>query len=608
MIELSIYDMWLRNLRRRLLHDPVTSAIGGLALGGIAIGIALLILVLVVEPVATPELQGTVYYKAGDFILRYQKDSAGREDHAALAEVLKQDYEELLDLLDVRPDLVPTPIDVFVHDDVASMQTSITKRKSPDARSVYLAPLDLLIEENPRGRLAELILAFGWGRCGSQILRAGIKLYATEPKRDFHAEVAALPDRLFLTLPELIRAEERGHFPESIYQQFDSPYSPVSIAFGNLRKLFGLSIHGEVSLEDILTLEAASFVRFLIQTEGVILAVKQAWGRGSTADLLNRIDSSSLAEMGARWYALGMKEGRDAPDSEFLSAYYLLGGGFPDAAWARSSAWHAGDLSQSEITLAARCALTVGAFTEARALIFHLEEGEAKDAIQALLTLYEGWTVTEAHGLRIFVSPQISGERCPEISQIERAFERTIEGLALSTNDLPERMTLFFYPDTETRDRGDSLIPLASEKNAALYLLPEDDAPYRMAEVLPIYSWGKDTYSRLLRVGVATALSCNEDLLVEEGCRLREEELWYSLSSVDFGMASQRTVEVEAGLLVHYLLEKYEGEALRGIWIATSPLDRYLSFDMALSEVCATTREEIEESLFSSLLRCSKEE
>jgi len=71
-------------------------------------------------------------------------------------------------------------------------------------------------------------------------------------------------------------------------------------------------------------------------------------------------------------------------------------------------------------------------------------------------------------------------------------------------------------------------------------------------------------------------------------------------------MASQRTVEVEAGLLMHYLLEKYGGKALREVWIATSPLDRYLSLDTALAEVCATTREKIEEALFSSLLSCGQ--
>jgi len=169
-----------------------------------------------------------------------------------------------------------------------------------------------------------------------------------------------------------------------------------------------------------------------------------------------------------------------------------------------------------------------------------------------------------------------------------------IDTLDLATSDLPERMSLFFYPDEETRDRGESLIPLSWEKNATLHLLPGDDFAYRMGEVLPVYAWGKDTYSRLLRAGVAVALSKDEDLL------------WFSLSSIDFGMASQRTVETEAGLLVDYLLDTYGGESLREIWIATSPLDRYLSFDAALTEVCATTREEMEESLFSSLLSCGK--
>lgn len=224
--------------------------------------------------------------------------------------------------------------------------------------------------------------------------------------------------------------------------------------------------------------------------------------------------------------------------------------------------------------------------------------------MRALLILYEGWTVTEARGLRIFVSPQISRERCPEISQIERAFERIIEGLALSTNDLPERMTLFFYPDTETRDRGDSLIPLSSEKNAALYLLPEDDAAYLMAEVLPAYSWGKDTYSRLLRAGVAIALSRSEELLTTQGCQLRHEGRWCSLPIVSFGTADPDTVEVEVGLLVHYLLKTFGSQDVRAIWAATSPLDRYLSVDTALEEVCGITRRQIEDSLFSSFLHC----
>jgi uncharacterized protein (DUF1800 family) len=97
-----------------------------------------------------------------------------------------------------------------------------------------------------------------------------------------------------------------------------------------------------------------------------------------------------------------------------------------------------------------RCALAVGAFTEARTLISHLGEGETQDDMQALFTLYEGWTVTEAQNLRIFVSPQVSQEGWPEISQIEHVYESMINRLSLSPSGLPERMTLFFHPDTET--------------------------------------------------------------------------------------------------------------------------------------------------------------
>jgi hypothetical protein len=208
----------------------------------------------------------------------------------------------------------------------------------------------------------------------------------------------------------------------------------------------------------------------------------------------------------------------------------------------------------------------------------------------------------ETAGLRILISPQVASDAWTDLSEVKGVFERMVEKLALAPDDLPERMTLFFYPDQQIRDRGESLIPLSSAKNGTLSLIPGNDTSYQMAEVLPVYAWGKDTYSRLLREGLAMALSSDPDILVEKGRRLRHEGRWFPLASVDYGMTAQETVKTEAGLLVDYLLDTYGGEALREVWVATSPLDRYLSFDTALAEVCATTREEIEETLFSSLL------
>jgi hypothetical protein len=68
---------------------------------------------------------------------------------------------------------------------------------------------------------------------------------------------------------------------------------------------------------------------------------------------------------------------------------------------------------------------------------------------------------------------------------------------------------------------------------------------------------------------------------------------------VDFGMAPDEVVKVEAGLMVDYIIENYGGNALREIWIATSPLDEYISLDTALAKFCFTSRQEIEEVLFS---------
>ncbi len=607
MAELSIYDMWLKDLRRRVLHNPVTSTIGGLALGGIAIGIVVAIIVFWIQPMSTPELEGTIHYREGRFTLWYQRDSVGVTTHSVLADLLAEEYHQLIDLLDVDSDLVPSPIDVFIHDDITAMRTSIVKRKSPNSCSVYLAPLDLLAGEDPRECLAELVLAFGWGQCGSQILQTGTKLYAVEPGRNFHAVLAALPERFFLSLSELMRIEERGYFPKSVYQQFDSPYALASIAFSNIRSLLALDISGEVLPENIEALEAASFVQFLVETKGGIQALKRAWGKGSSEKLLRRIGPLSPEEIGTEWYAEGVRQGKDDTDFPYLMAYYLLAGGSPDAAWAEAQTWLLDGLSDVELLVGARCALSVGDFSAAGEIATYLDEQEAKNELEQYLVLYQDWNVEETTGLRIFFSPEAmreSGVR--SIAEVAGIYARMSARLGLSPSDLPERLTLFLYSDALLRDSGAMLTPLSAIQSGALHLLVTDDIAYCLGEMLPGYAWQKNTYSRLLRIGLAVALSRSEECLAVEGRQLRNEERWFSLPRLDIDMIDRKTAEIEAGLLVNYVLATYGAEDLSQVWILTSPLDCYLSFDMALEEVCQTTRNRIEQCLFSSLLSCGE--
>lgn len=579
---------------------PLLSFLGGFAIAGVAIGILVLVSWVLIEPISAPEKEGTIKFSADHFDLWYQEEGKGVSEHEALIDKLQTDLKELTELLGVELALIPDPIDVFVHDDVPAMQYSISKRKSVTSRGGYAAPLNLLVGESPRRRLAELVLAFGWGECGSTLLRHGMSLYASDPGRNFHAVIAALPLRLFHPLTELILMENRRDFPDSIYEEFDSPYSPAFIQFADLRSLIGLSVQQTISPEEILELEAASFVQFLIEARGGVETVKRIWGRGSTENLLKRIEWVSLEEMGDLWYSHAKKKGKSSPDFEFLSVYYLMGAGFPDSAWRRCSSWDRDKLNQDELGIAALSAVGVGKFGQAETFSSELDNDHDRARIEAYISLFDGWEVFEEGKLRFFVSADIAETDYPQASKLGNALDMVVERLALEPGELPERVTLFFYPDVEQRKLGKGLFPLLPQDNATIHLTVGDDAQYEMVSIIPVYSWQKDTYSRILRVGLSVALCRTEEELIEQGTAIRQEGRWYALGSVDFGMAPDEVVEVEAGLMMSHILDTCGGKALRKIWIATSPLDQYVSLDTAIAEVCLTTRQEIEKALFAS--------
>ncbi len=593
--------------RRHIFGNPVASLLGGLVLAGIAAGIVVLILVLVVEPLSKPGTRDMVSHRSTNFRIWIRKGSPKRGRHEDLALTLEEELEALIELLEVERDRIPTPIDVFIHDDIPALQDAILLRKGEKARAVYHAPLDLLESEEPRSRLAELVLAYGWGRSGSQILQIGVTQYAAEPERNFHAIIAALPDRLFLTLPDLILLEKRRRLPQSLYQRYDAPYSPAMIgSLVDLKDLFELSENGEEQPNDLPVLEAASFVQFLIETKGGIRVLKQAWGTGTTEQLLERIDPASPMRLGTAWVEATMERGKKSPDFPYLRAYYLLESGDPDTAWAEMSEWPTGNLSEQELCLIGRCALIVEGFAEAKRLVDQLSREETPAKLRDFLAFYEGWVVGETARLRVLVPETLRGSLQELVTTCEQAYSLLITRLELLQENLPQRLTLFLYPDIASRDRGASLTTsFLATQSAILHVLWIDDFAYSLAEILPAYAWRKETYSRLLRAGLAVALSRPKEHLLEQGCQLWRDGQWVSLSVLDFGAANRETVEVEAGLLAHFLLETFGAQVVREIWISTSPFDRYLSVDTALEEICGTNREQIETFLFSSFLNCN---
>ncbi len=579
--------------------------LGGMALGAIGIGIVILIIVLWIEPISAPERAGTVRFHEGHFTLWYKKDSAAAADHTTLGHELNRDLGSLIELLKIDPDLIPDPIDVFVHDDIPSMQASIVMRKAPDSRGGYAAPLDLLVDEAPRERMAELVLAFGWGQCGSELLKRGMTIYATQPERNYHSIIAALPARLFLSLSQLILLEERGRFSKSVYERYDSPYSRATIEFGDYKSLFDLSVGDVDRLSDFPSLEAASFVQYLIEKKGGITEVKRVWGKGTSDRLLARIGPDSLESLGEGWYTFGKDDGRHSGDYDYLRAYYLLGNGDPDGAWAVAQEFKAPGASDDQLFFAGRCALSVGEFDRAKALVAELADRSKKDLLGQYLTLFADCRVVENQNMRLFISSAVPPDEGGALIAAARdGYSHIVQQLDLGVEEMPTRLTIFIYAQEDELEHGKGLTPLLSAQNATLHILSSDDMCYQMAEVLPAYCWGRDTYSKLLRSGLAVALCRSKQELVHAACALRGNNGWIPLSQTDFGSGDEETVKVEAGLMVRYLLDGGVQE-LRRIWIDTSPDERYLTLDTALREVKDESRDGIEAALVSSVLICN---
>ncbi len=567
--------------------------LGGLLLGGMGIGIAVVILVYLVQPAATPELQGLVCYRTKEFNLWYPKESSIRDEHSALAAELERDLRELTALLQVDPQLIPQPIDVFVHPDLSDLKSSIMKRKGPNASSTYGAPLDLLAGEDPRPRLAELVLAFGWGECRSQILKTGMRMYAADPTRNFHAVVAALPDRLFLPLPQLIRLEEEGQFPPSLYDRFDSPYSSAAIlSLDAFKGIFDLRVEGEES--SIPALEAASLVQFLIEQEGGISGVKRAWGKGSTERLIARITPESPAQLSERWRAAAIAAGMRSPDYHRWHAYYLLGSGDPDRAYTEAKEYLVNSTNPVELEVAVKCAISVGDFTGAEAIAAGLS-GDARTRIDRYLNLFRGWVAVTGDSIRVLAADRRTAEE--QLKTLRTSYKKVSEKLSLAPAELPTRVTVFLYPDQDAKDTGETITPLPPEESATLHILVGDDAVYQLARMIPPYAFRMDTYSNLLRDGLAVALTTEPSDLVAQGRRLRRTGGWVSLYILDYGTSDPDTVKIEAGLMLEYILTYFGPEAIRSIWIGTAPLGGDLSLDSAIREACGVSRKELDKSV-----------
>jgi hypothetical protein len=590
-----------KRLYRVLRESRVVHMVGGIAIGLLGAGILALLLNYVVQPLSYRATQGMNAEREQRFTLWYWDQSPSAALHEQLFGEIRSAYERLLTTLEVDDDQVPRPINVLVHDTVDQLTASVVQRKSSLNEQRLSAPMDLLVGVDPTGPLTELVAAYAWGECQSKILQNGLRAAITED-RDVHAIVAAAGDRQ-LTLDGLLAIEET--LQPSLYQLYASPYSSSMIGtLSDIAGLMNVQAEGGASLNDLPSMHAASLVRFILEEFGM-LDLRRAWGSGSTARLLGRLDIP-LDELDRRWRTATEQARERSPRYPYYAAYFDLLQGRPDTAFAAIRGWPS-PLGEDAAELAIRCSLLVGEIETAESYLDALPASPTRSQLAALVAAFTGWIAVEDGRCRALAPAELRAVAEQRAAAAQGTIDTIAAALALDPAALPERVTLVIHRSATTADAAPALLPEAGADATVLELVqasPPDELAWTLGELVPQLAYGARSLSQLVRAGVASALLNSRERLVRHACELLANDAWIWLERLDFNRSDTENVVMEAGLLFRYVLDTCGPEAIARVWTMTARQPRPASLETALEDACGMGREEIEDALFETVLDC----
>jgi hypothetical protein len=305
--------------------------------------------------------------------------------------------------------------------------------------------------------------------------------------------------------------------------------------------------------------------------------------------------------LNAAWLEASLATGRAEDDYDYYRALYFFEAGEFENAYRLTQTWRERALTEEDVALAVRCALSVGEFEESAAWIE--EAGLTWSQLADWTALFDGWGRVEGDGISIF------GERSDEeltrlLGEVQEARDRVAAWLGFSTDEFPQRITVFVYEDDEARRTGQNVTPDVSMHQTAWHVVVGEDIGWILASTLPAYAYGVSTASNLLGTGFATAVAVEFEELAEQGCQILAAGDWTSLWQLGFGGVPSHLFRTESGLIVRYLFDLHGQELIRELWHATARLGGGMSFDSALLEFAGTSRRDIEQALLNSVLVC----
>ena len=594
----------------RFKERPGLFLFGGLALGAVGVGIALLLLHFVIQPFSRPETRGYVTYAGEHFKLWYDEESAYRDGQADMHEVLEREYDSLVALMEIDEKILNDPADVFIHDSIQAMQESIMKRKAYTVGAVFTRPFDVLVSESPRGPLAEVLLYYGWGQSFSPALYTGVLQFLIEPNASYLSILKAVPSEMRHSLADLCALESRNYFPATMYQALTGPTSIATLAayvdLVPVRQFFLIPASlEEAQKERLHVFEAAALIEFLVRHHEGMAAVARAWGTGQLeAQLQRAYPEQTIEEMNGLWWAAVEAHGDAAAVAPMRRANLLLEGGFAEEAYRVVETWMEESVTSSseELATAARSALSVGAFDEAAWYIRLLGE-DVRAEYEEILAVYDGWARRESEQ-HVVLAPasQIEDAR----SRVEAEYQSLCERIGANLRETAGVRPFFFvYPDAASLTIGNRLATSIPVAMSGVHLCLDEDSRFTMAEPLLSRIWGYWPASPLVRIGAISALCTPRDLLVTRGAELFCNASWQRIGGLSTGSTDKQILRTELGLLISQLEMLMGPEAVRAAWIAGKGRGR-ISLEATIQRVADLTTQTIEDQILYEVLDCSE--
>ena len=577
-------------------RHPVLATLGGLALGLLAAALFGLLVHYGVQSWISSGTWGRTERTGEQFDLWYPDRSPAIAGAADVRAELKAVAEEILARAGIDENQLPDSFDVFLHAGDEELLESLANRKA-DTTALIGPSLDLLLGEDVRLPMAELLLSHGLGRCTSQLIYLGSVLAIAYPDRNFHAVVAALPDAVRPTLQDLVALEAHG-LSETFYQQNTSPTAN--------RYLFSLESVGTVlraaeawhtsPLETIEALQAASLVQYLIEKDGSSEILHRVWGAGYTETVLERVSGRSLKELSEAWHEVAISSGQRASDYPYQQALRLAETGYCDEARDVTASWDVESLSESEAVLAVRVNLLSGRFDEAREVAEVCRVSEVCG-----LSRWIGASVEASDLVRLL---QLTGAPAsPNLDRLGDVVRRTQMLLGVASDAIPFPVTAVCHGSEEGAIEGAWMVRTSGLSCPIAWCQPTDRVDETLATSVAGAALGRSR-SALLRMGVAGCAVSSRDALVAEAMALREEGAWVPLGSIDPVMGGDdRVTRIEASIMACYLAEVHGSDRLAEVWRTTTAIGGATSLDTALSRAVGATRRVIEPKLVAWLER-----